>query len=54
MQNFIKICMKITLVPRFHLDNICDKIIMCTFKNKYMSVLKPPDKINNGLEDTQF
>lgn len=43
--------MKIILVFRFYLDNICDKIIMCIFKNKYMFVLKFSDKINNGLED---
>lgn len=32
MQNFIKIYKKIILASRFHFDNICDKIIMQTFK----------------------
>lgn len=42
MQNFIKIYKKITLASRFHFDNICDKIIMQTFKkNKYISTVKP-------------
>lgn len=42
MQNFLQIYMKMMLTSRFHLDNICDKIIMCTFKNKYMSILSTP------------
>lgn len=43
MQNFIKKYMKITLASKFHLDNICDAIIMHTFKNKYMSIFQPLD-----------